>query len=139
MKVQLVDGSGVAFQSGGFKSADAASDNRFDSSIVPVESAEHFTTFSADDNLGKAVVVAVAAFLAIGAGLDYSPADKLFLYLQVNFLRNNGFMISFNIVLRHQAIVLNSGLVQKVCCVGLLEKGITDVFLVSENFTHGAT
>ena len=32
-------------------------------------------------------------------------------------------------ILRNDAIVLNSGLVQEVCGVGLLQKGITDVFV----------
>lgn len=100
LKNQLIDGSGVAFQSGRFQSADAAPDDRFNSSIVPVEPSEHFTTFSADNDLGEAVIAAIAAFLAIGTGFDHSPADKFFLYLQVNVLRNNGFVVTFYIVLQ---------------------------------------
>lgn len=68
LKGQFVDGSGVTFQSGGFQPADAASDNRFNSTIVPVEPSEHFATFSADDDLGEAVVAAIASFLAVGTG-----------------------------------------------------------------------
>ena len=81
MKDQFVDGSGVAFQSSGFKSADAAPDDRFNFSIVPVEPSKHFTTFTADDDLGEAVIAAIASFLAIGTGFDYSPADQFFLNL----------------------------------------------------------
>ena len=40
-----------SFQSCGFKPADAAPDDRFNSTIVPVEPSEHFAAFSADDNL----------------------------------------------------------------------------------------
>ena len=75
LKDQLVDGSGVAFQSSGFKSADAAPDDRFNSTIVPVEPSEHFTTFSADNDLGEAVIAAVGTLFAIGTGFDHSPAD----------------------------------------------------------------
>ena len=75
LKEQLVDGSGVAFQSCGFKPADETPDDRFNSTIVPVEPSEHFTTFSADNDLGEAVIVAIATFLAIGTGFDHSPAD----------------------------------------------------------------
>ena len=59
----------------GFQSADAAPDDRFNSTIVPVEPSKHFTTFSADDDLGEAVIAAIATFLAIGTGFDHSPAD----------------------------------------------------------------
>lgn len=47
-------------------------------------------------------------------------------------------MVAFHIVLRNDAIVLYSGFIQEVCGVGLLKQGITDVFLVSENFVDGA-
>ena len=66
------------------------------------------------------MIAAVAALLAIGAGLDHSPADQFFLNLQVDFFRNNSFVVPFNIVLRHQAGILNSGLIQKVSGVGFL-------------------
>ena len=46
-------------------------------------------------------------------------------------------MVSFNIILRNNAGVLNSGLVKKVGGVCLLKKGITDVFLVAENLVDG--
>ena len=47
-------------------------------------------------------------------------------------------MVTFYIVLRNETVVLDSGFVQKVCCVGFLEQGIADVFLVSEDFVDGA-
>ena len=37
-------------------------------------------------------------------------------------------MIAFHIVLRNNAVVLDSGFIQEVCGVGLLKKSITDVF-----------
>lgn len=84
------------------------------------------------------MVAAVAALLTIGAGLDHSSADQFFLNLQVDFLRNNGFVVTFHIVLRHESVVLNSGFIQKIGGVCLLEKGITDVFFISENLVDGA-
>ena len=47
-------------------------------------------------------------------------------------------MVTFYIVLRDETVVLDSGFVQKVSCVGFLEQGIADVFFVSENFVDGA-
>lgn len=46
-----------------------------------MEPSEYFATFSADDDLGETVIAAVAKFLAIGTGFDYSPSDQLLLYL----------------------------------------------------------
>ena len=76
------------------------------------------------------MVAAVASFLTIGAGLNYSPAYQFFLHTHVNLSRNNRFVVSFNIILWNDACVLNSGLVKKIGGVSLLKKGITDVFLI---------
>ena len=51
LKNQLVNSSRMAFHSSGFKFADAAPDDRFNSSIVPVDPSEHFIAFTADDDL----------------------------------------------------------------------------------------
>lgn len=84
------------------------------------------------------MVAAITSFFAVGTGFYHSPADQFFLYLQINVFRNNGFVAAFYIVLRNKPITFNSGLVKKVGGVGLLKQGITDVFLVSENFVDGA-
>lgn len=55
LKNQLIDGSSVAFKTGGFQPADTAPDDGLDASVVPMSSAEYFAVFSADDNLRKAV------------------------------------------------------------------------------------
>ena len=102
-----------------------------------MDSSEHFTAIATNDNLRKAVIAAVASFLSVGTGLDYSPTYQFFLHAHVNFSWNNRFMVSFNIILRNNAGVLNSGLVKKVGGVCLLKKGITDVFLVAENLVDG--
>lgn len=48
-------------------------------------------------------------------------------------------MVTFYIVLRDETVVLDSGFVQKVCCVGFLEQGIADVFLVAQDLVDGAS
>ena len=69
---KFINGSGVAFQSCGFKPTDAAPDDRFNSTIVPVEPSEHFTAFSADDDLGEAVIATVASLFAVCTGFKNS-------------------------------------------------------------------
>lgn len=46
-------------------------------------------------------------------------------------------MVSFNIILRNDIVVLYSGLVQKVGGVSLLKKRITDVFFITKYFVNG--
>ena len=48
-------------------------------------------------------------------------------------------MVAFYIVLRDETVILDSGFVQKVCCVGFLEQGIADIFRVSENLVDSAS
>ena len=103
-------------------------DDGFAAAIVPVNSAEHFATFAANDNLCKAVVAAVGALFAIGTGFDHSPAYQLFLHPQEDVLWNDCFVVALHIILRNNAIVLDSGFIQEVCGVGLLKKDITDVY-----------
>ena len=128
----------MAFLAGGFQPADAAPDEGFATSIVPVDSAEHFTAFATNDNLRKAVIAAVGTLFAIGTGLDYSPAYQLFLHPQEDVLWNDCVVIAFHIVLWNNAIVLHSGFIQEVCGVGLLKKGITDVFFIAQDLVDGA-
>lgn len=47
-------------------------------------------------------------------------------------------LLIFNIILRNDSGVFDPGLVKKISGVSLLEKGITDVFLVAENLVDGA-
>ena len=70
----------MAFLPGRLQSAKASPDDGFAAAIIPVNSAEHFTAVAADNNLCKAVVTAVTALFAIGAGLDHSSAYQFFLH-----------------------------------------------------------
>ena len=47
-------------------------------------------------------------------------------------------MIAFYIGLWNKTVIFNSGFVKKVGGVGLLEQGIIDVLLITENFVDGA-
>ena len=107
--------------SGRLQSADAAPDDRFTATVVPVEPAEHFSALAADNHLGEAVVAAVTSLFAIGAGFNHSPAYQFFLYLQVDIFWNNRFVVAFHIVLRHDAIIFDSGFIEEVCGVGFLQ------------------
>lgn len=82
LQYRLIDSSCVAFLPGRLQPTDAAPDDGFAAAIVPVNSAEHFTAFAANDNLRKAVVATVGALFAIGTGLDHSPAYQLLLHPQ---------------------------------------------------------
>ena len=46
------------------------------------------------------------------------------------FLRNDRLMVSLNVILRHNASILNSLLFEKIYSVGLLQQGITHVLFV---------
>ena len=47
-------------------------------------------------------------------------------------------MVAFYIVLWNKTVILNASFVKKVGGVGLLNKGITDILFVTENFVDGA-
>lgn len=121
----------MTFQSGGFQPADTAPYDGLTAAVVPVDSSEQLSALAADDDLGETVVAAVAALLAIGAGFNNTSADQFFLYTHIDFFWNNGFVVSFNIILGHKAVILYSGLIQEVCGIGLLQKSVTDIFFIS--------
>lgn len=113
LKNQLIDGSSVAFQTCGLQPADATPDNGLDSSVVPVEPSEHFTVFTTDDDLGEAVVAAVAALFSVGAGIDHPPSHQLLLYSQEDVSGNDCLVISFHIILGTMPLFLTRVLLRK--------------------------
>ena len=70
----------MAFFTGRFQSADATPDDGFAATVVPVDSAEHFTTLATDNNLCEAVITAVTSLFTVGTGLYNTPAYKFFLH-----------------------------------------------------------
>jgi hypothetical protein len=77
-------------------------------SVVPMHPAKNLATFAANDYLSEDVVAAEGSGLSVRTGMDNSAADKLFLHLHENFMRDNGLMVIFYIVLRNNAVVLNA-------------------------------
>ena len=69
----------MAFFTGRLQSAEAAPDDGFATTVVPVNSAEYFAALTANNNLCEAVVTAVTALFAIGAGLYNLPTYQFFL------------------------------------------------------------
>ena len=83
------------------------------------------------------MIAGEAAFLACRTDVDYPATDKLCLHLHEDFLRNDGFMVIFHIVLRQGSGVAYAFLGEKVLGYGFLEQGIAHVFLVSQDLVDG--
>ncbi len=123
----LIDRFDSAGNASVLQAAFTTPDDGFAASVVPVDAPEHFVAFATEDELGKAMVTAVAALASVGAGVHHSPAYQFFLHLHEDFLWNNGFMVALHIVLRNGAVVLDSGFAEEVGGVGLLKQSIADV------------
>ena len=85
----------MALLAGGLQLTDAAPDDGFAAAVVPVNAPEHLTAVPTNDDLGEAVIAALATLLAVGAGLDHLPADQFFLHPEEDILRNDRFVIAF--------------------------------------------
>ena len=92
--------------------------------------AKNLAAFAADDYLSKHVVAAESSGLSVRACVHNTAADKLFLHLHENFTRDDGFMAVFYIVLRNDAVVLNTLLCKKIDCVGFLQKSVSSVLFI---------
>ena len=139
LELILFDGSGMADKFGLFriKPSQTAPYHGFLAAVVPLGSVEVFSAFAAEDNLGKGVMAAEAAFPSV-CSYAGDPAQQFFLNLEKKVFRDNGLMVTLHIILRHDAVVLDSGLVEKVSGIGFLEQGVTDVLFITENFIDGA-
>jgi len=83
------------------------------------------------------MMTAEAAFSSVRSYAG-DPAQQFILNLEKEVFRDNGFMVTFHIILRHDAVVLDSGLVEKIRGIGFLEQGVTNVLFIPENFIDGA-
>lgn len=79
------------------------------------------------------MMTAEAAFPSVRSYAG-DPAQQFILNLEKEVFRDNGFMVTFHIILRHDAVVLDSGLVEKIRGIGFLEQGVTNVLFIPENF-----
>ena len=118
---------------GGFQSAAAAPDDGFAPTVIPVDAPLVFSAFTTKDNLRKAVITGVAASFAVLGVTNHAPADKFLLYQQEDVLRDDRFVVAFNVVLWDGTGVLNALLRQEVCGIGLLKERVAYVFLVPED------
>jgi len=105
--------------------------------VIPVDAPVELAAFSADDHLREAVVAGVDALLAVRPSVNLPASHKLRLHLHEDFLRNDGFMVIFHIVLRQGTGVAYAFLGEKVRGYGFLKQGVAHVFLVSEDFVDG--
>ena len=86
----------------------------------------------ADHHAGKGgVLTAVNAFIL--TNVEIHPPRHFVLNAHENLASNDCLLASFHIVLRNDASVCNTILGKEIHCIGLLQKGITDVFFVGHN------
>lgn len=139
LKLILFYGSGMAGEFCLFriKSCQTAPYHGFLASVVPLGSSEVLSALAAEDNLGESMMTAEAAFPSVRSYAG-DPAQQFILNLEKEVFRDNGFMVTFHIILRHDAVVLDSGLVEKIRGIGFLEQGVTNVLFIPENFIDGA-
>ena len=122
----------MAYEIGLFriKSGQTAPYHGFLAAVVPLGSVEVFSAFAAEDNLGKGMAAAESAFSAV-------CGDTGDLHLEKDVFWNNRLVVPLHIILRHYAVVLYPGLVEKVSGVGLLEQGVSAVLFIPEDLVDG--
>lgn len=128
----------MAFLTGRFQPTKTSPDYGFAVVVVTMNSSKHFTIVATNDYLREAMVAAVAAFLSVCTSLNNTSVHQFFLYPHVDFFWDNRFVIACDIILRNDSGVFYFGLVKKISGVSLLQKGITDIFLIAENLVDGA-
>lgn len=138
MEGLFVNRPGMAADPYGLQSADTSPDDGSQSPVVPVDAPVELPAFTAFDHLGEVVAAGVGALDTVGAGVHHAPSGKLLLHQQEDVLRDDGLVVVFHVVLRHQPVVLHPRLRQEVRGVGLLEQGIAHVLLVGEDLLDGA-
>ena len=137
-KFFFVDCSGITDPTTLLQPAGTPPDNGATPVVIPVDALEHLSAVAADDHLRKAVCTAIHPLFTAGACLHIPTAYQFFLHLHVDFLGDNGFMVVFYIILRCNAVIGHTGLVQDIDGAGLLEQCVPDVLLIGKDFLNGA-
>lgn len=136
-KFFFVDCSGITDPTTLFQPAGTPPDNGVTPVVIPVDALEHLSAVAADDHLRKAVCTAIHPLFTAGACLHIPAAYQFFLHLHVDFLGDNGFMVVFYIILRCNAVIGHTGLVQDIDGAGLLEQRVPDVLLIGTTIPCG--
>ena len=103
-----------------------------------MDSALILATLTAEYDLRETMLARVASALAILGCVHSAPSGQFLLHQKEDVLRYDCFVITFHIVLRHGAVVLDSFLCQEVGGIGLLKQSITDVLLICQDLLYGA-
>ena len=103
-----------------------------------MNSPENLTTVAADNDLGKTMAAAESTLLTALPGVNTAPPNHFLLHLHEYFSRHDCVVISFDIILRHNAGVLDPMLVQEVLRVSLLQKRVADIFFVPQDLVQVA-
>lgn len=85
----------------------------------------------------KRILPAVGPALS-GSGLQPCPAQHFLLHLHENVTGDNGLVASFDVILWNDALVNDTLLVQEIRRNGFLQKRVTDVFFVGQDFLERA-
>jgi hypothetical protein len=70
--------------------------------------------------------------------MNQPTAHQLLLHLHENLTRDNGFVAVFHVILRDDSLVFDARFCEEIGGVGFLQKGVPDVFFVSQNLTDVA-
>lgn len=87
---------------------------------------------STDNHIRKAMRAAEGSVLPIWAGVNNTSAHQFLLYLHKYLTRDDCFMAVFHVVLGNKTVVLDSLFREEINGIGLLQKGIADIFFISK-------
>ena len=104
--------------------------------IVPDNPPVNLSALRAVDNAGKCVLAAVDPFLPVLAAVKVGAAKQLLLCLHKKIPWYDSFVTVFDIMLRHDAIILNTLLIQEIHRVGFLKQRVPDIFFILEHFVN---
>ena len=137
-QVILPDRPGHALLFGLFQPVAAPPYDGLASAVVPVDPAEQAAALVTIHDVRETMAGRISAGPPRCVLFALLPPGDLLLDQQEHFLGDDGLMISLDVILGHDALVLHPALRQKIPGVGLLKKRIAIVFLISEDLVHGA-
>jgi len=106
--------------------------------VVPADTQVKLSALAAENHLREAVIAGEATFPSGRADMYCPTADKLSLHLHEELLRDDGFVVILDVVLRDGAVILDTLLCKEVRGVSLLKQGVAHILLVAEDLVDGA-